>query len=505
MKHWTPIALLTVACATTGGQTAPFGPDEVVERTVLDGPEGVRVEVAQSREAALLRITGVGNELEGMVLPATLTGNLSRRYYETQIDGRTNRTLHRVEQQWTLYAHTGGGIPLTPDPEASAALNAKDLLRTHRRQAEALQALATFDAEGAKTTGLEDLEEEMAQAFEECGIEAEVAIDWTQITQEQLMRYSIGSYCSSPSSALRRACKVPELKARLAEIDRFECGFGDGLALQLNGNTLRYVVEFDTANQSQWARERLDELPLEGQRTIGRARIEAGTQVCKAPEQDLYVVLGPRESEQMGGVSYGTVETLYRQPERPFLPSGWFFEPRFPNPRNNANFRGYDLRVFSHVDVDDDGKCKLTCGTREIDLASVGGEAKRNFLSQAVFEPIPDPRAPYGLARDRRGVYYYVDHGATRETAKDFRLYVGRPGRMKRQRMKDIVSDSEGEIFSSPRGALKLFLGKEKAEWTSRGRTRKLLRVPISDNYPLIYGELGIYLGKKLHTPCDDL
>ncbi len=75
----------------------------------------------------------------------------------------------------------------------------------------------------------------------------------------------------------------------------------------------------------------------------------------------------------------------------------------------------------------------------------------------------------------------------------------------KRQQMKDIVSDSEGEIFSSKRGDLKLYLEKEKAEWVSRGRKRTLLRVPVNENYVLIYNRLGVYLGVELHTPCDDL
>ncbi len=72
--------------------------------------------------------------------------------------------------------------------------------------------------------------------------------------------------------------------------------------------------------------------------------------------------------------------------------------------------------------------------------------------------------------------------------------------------MKDIVSDSEGEIFASRSGRLKLYLGKDGgAEWQSRKRTQKLTRVNVRENLDLIYNRLGVYIGKRHHTPCDDL
>jgi hypothetical protein len=227
--------------------------------------------------------------------------------------------------------------------------------------------------------------------------------------------------------------------------------------------------------------------------------------VCAAPGDEGHVVVGPREDERTRGVAYGQDGVLYRQPERRYLPEGWFFEPRYPNPGHNSSFRGYDLRVFSYIGMEGEDACLLKCGEREIPLEKLEGEEKRAFLAEAEWQPIPNPREPYALARDKRGIYYYVDRGATSDTAKDFRLYVGRQGRLRLQRMKDIVSDSEGEIFASARGRLKLFLGKEEAEWLSRGRRTPLQRVAVSENLPLIYGRLGVYLGERLHTPCDDL
>ena len=112
-------------------------------------------------------------------------------------------------------------------------------------------------------------------------------------------------------------------------------------------------------------------------------------------------------------------------------------------------------------------------------------------------------RLPYALARSRRGVYYYVDI-ADKKGAKDYRVYIGMRGRMKKQRMVDIVVDSEGAIFSTQNGSLRLVIEKTSATWIRRKRAKKRIWVPVSANLPLIYNQLGVYLGKRLGVPYDD-
>lgn len=468
------------------------------------------VNVVQAESQALVELTGVGGDLEGAVLLTELTGSLADRKYETTIDGRSRWLLVRKDQDWKLYAGTGGPLTVSPDDTKSAELNAKGVINRHREQKASgrLDEIATFDVKAAHEAEMAELIEELAPVVDACELsELPVDIDWSGITQEQLMKYSVGSYCSSPELALKIACRYPASKAWVqSEVKRFECAFGEAPALALEQGTLRYVVAFGTPNQSTWVREEMDAFATTDGRTVREVRVHAETVVCADPSNEHVLVLGPSEDEATAGISYGDGKTQYRQPERKFLPEGWFFEPRFENPRNNENFRGYDLRYYSHLDVEDDEPgCKLVCGTRTIELQRFESEDKVELLQSATFEPIPDAREPYALARDKRGTYYYVDRGATPATAKDYRLYVGPPGRAKLQQMKDIVSDSEGEIFASQSGALKLYLGKDKAEWVSRGRKRDLLRVPVGDNYPLIYNRLGVYLGQRLYTPCDDL
>jgi hypothetical protein len=503
------VPLFPLACATTGGPP-PFSTDDVDDRQVLTGPEGVEVRVARADDVALVQVTGVDNELEGAALLAELAGDLADRRYVTTVDGRERWILVRKNDTWTLYAGTGGPLTVTPDAAKTEALDPKTLLKAHRKQTASgrLEELRTFDVEAAHTEGEASTTGEMAAVLEACGLETlPIEIDWGGITEAQLMKYSIGSYCGAPESALKRACRYPASRAWVAErVDRYTCAFGDEPALSLEDGTLRYVVDFEASNHAAWVRDELDGWDTGSGRTVRDVRVQAETFVCADDSGEHVVVLGPNEDDATRGISYGDGTTQYRQPERRFLPEGWFFEPRFSNPKNNDNFRGYDLRWYSHLDVEDDEPgCTLVCGTRAVELQRVEGDAKTALLEGASFEPIPEAREPYALARDKRGVYYYVDRGARPETSKDYRLYVGPPGRARRQQMKDIVSDSEGEIFASRNGALKLYLGKDEAEWVRRGRRRKLLRVPIADNYDLIYDRLGVYLGKKLYTPCDDL
>ena len=216
------------------------------------------------------------------------------------------------------------------------------------------------------------------------------------------------------------------------------------------------------------------------------------------------VLVGPREAAH-GGLATGDGKRFFKVPSPRMLSEGWFFEPRQRDDSRNPNFRGYDMRVFSRVEADAEKKsCTLVCGKQETALQLLQGEEKDALLSAAQYEPSPHGREPYALARDKRGNYYYVDRGATEETAKDFHLYRGKRGRLKRLPMKDVVSDSEGEIFASESGHLRLVVGREGAEWVTKKRKRDLLLLPLKDNWGLIYNELGVYLGKRLGTPCDD-
>jgi hypothetical protein len=188
------------------------------------------------------------------------------------------------------------------------------------------------------------------------------------------------------------------------------------------------------------------------------------------------------------------------------LAGGWFLDPRFYNKTLNDNFRGIDLRLYSAVEFDAEKKtCEVRCGERTRALQIMPQDKAQALLGAATFLPNPRQHEPYALARDDRGTYYFVDHGATPQTEKSFRLFVGPRGDMKKQAMTNVVSDSEGDIFATKTGSLRLILGQKESSWVEGEKPRKLTLLPLEKNLQVVYNDLGVYSGERLGTPCDDL
>src|SRR5262249_5218263 len=65
---------------------------------------------------------------------------------------------------------------------------------------------------------------------------------------------------------------------------------------------------------------------------------------------------------------------------------------------------------------------------------------------------------------------------------------------------------SEGEIFSTKTGSLKLIVDrKHPTVWVQAGKTTRLREVPVGSNLPMIYSDLGVYASERMGTPCDEL
>lgn len=175
------------------------------------------------------------------------------------------------------------------------------------------------------------------------------------------------------------------------------------------------------------------------------------------------------------------------------------FNIRFVDPRHYREFQNNTDIILR------DGQYTVSCGSHTTNLTPVEPAAAKALLDKASFEPSPRKRSAYALARDPNGIYYYVDHGRTPETAKNFRLFIGPKGNLKPQTMTNVVSDSEGDIFATKTGSMRLILDKKETAWTAQGKNTPLRLVPTDENLAMIWNELGVYAGEKLGTPCDDL
>jgi len=217
-------------------------------------------------------------------------------------------------------------------------------------------------------------------------------------------------------------------------------------------------------------------------------------------------------SEPYGEMSfYGDGKTFHQVPVKGGGRNGdesfdaVFWEPRFARDGAQAFFRWKD------------GKYSVECAGKSTELSLVPDEEAKKMLDGGAFLTRLWLRLPERLLRDENGTYYFIDRyrpansWRTMGDRRDFRVFVGKRGRLKQVALKDIVDDSEGMIFSTKTGTLRLIAGKDgekdSMKWVQGKKELNLINVPLDDlrNVQLVYTGLGPYDGKRLGTPCDDM
>jgi hypothetical protein len=173
------------------------------------------------------------------------------------------------------------------------------------------------------------------------------------------------------------------------------------------------------------------------------------------------------------------------------------FDRVFWEPRVNARYKAsFGLR---------DKKYTLLCDDRKTEFKPLEPAESKAILDGAKFMKPRWKHHAYALARDNTGRYFFVDQAREPEGNKNFRLWAGPKGGLKPQKMINVVSDSEGDIFATKLGELRLVLNKQESLWVEHKVEKKLIILPVEDNAILIYTDLGVYAGENLGTPCDDL
>ena len=147
---------------------------------------------------------------------------------------------------------------------------------------------------------------------------------------------------------------------------------------------------------------------------------------------------------------------------------------------------------------------QVKCGTRLTAFQRLASDEEKALVGKVVFKRQRYQYQPYILARDDKGTYYYVDKGRFSDNSGEYRVFAGPRGAMKEQKLTNIVHDSGGDIFSTANGQLRLIVGTS-AEWVNGKAKTALVEVPISQNVPMIFNDLGVYKNMRLGQPCDDL
>ncbi|HNN96262.1 MAG TPA: hypothetical protein PKI03_28500 [Pseudomonadota bacterium] len=505
-----------------------------VESTrVLRSPRGETVTLIQLKPVAdgnaIIQVTGTKSPFDGLALPYKRSSNGNSDYYTTQWRGRSFSFVqvhHGGRERWELYlpGDVRTAHPVSGDEAASKAANAAAILAQHEKQKAdgTLARFSNFSRKDEQAEQDKSLADAVAEADKVCGSKLRATIAWASVSDEVMKTYSVSSFCSTPVNVLAELCKKTPAAAGMLrdKVKELSCSWGGPHKLTLTGSKLEAAVDPEKSNHDDFATKALEALevapalaktagdaaPWGDGRTLGQRITLAQAGVC-TDGKGHYVMHMPS-----GGSSpllyYGDGKRMTRVPIVDLLGGMTFFDPRFVNPTANPNFRGADIRVHSSVIVDaGKGTCAVHCGPSHTDLKVMTGAEATSLLTAASFAPIPNLHVPHALARDERGNYYYVDKGSTQATATSFRLFVGPKGNMKLQKMTNVVSDSQGEIFSTKTGDLRFIVGPggTQSTWVKGAARTSLLAVPVADNLHMIWTELGVYAGEKRQNPCDDL
>jgi hypothetical protein len=485
---------------------------------VFTDEAGVEVAIVDAHsdtgEITLIRVTGTESSLDGKVLAHRREiheGGPLR--FVTQLRGDDYVTVWAED-----YPRASGfrlelpesktAIHLTRSPSLSSTLELEAVVEQHRKQeAEGLLArLRQFDRPAETAAMKRKVADRAARYLEACELELPLEVAWDTFSNEELRDWRLDDRCTTALWAMKRLCEHQVAReAFRSGTGGLACIRGDEMAIELAGRTLTWTASADPMNASQFARDYLlDQAVWPGEGTLAQRITIERTAVC-SDGKGHFVGVRPRHTtgEEL---FFGTAKELRRVRESPWGISGhWFFEPREFNPNNNPSFRGTDLRYFSHLNIDRDaGTCAVVCGERRVPMKLLAHEVVRDMLDKIeIGDPLPI-RRPYALARDRRGTYYFVDTGEEAHS-QTFRLLAGPKGALVEIEMVNIASDSHGDVFSTESGSLRLVLEKNESFWVKKGKTEKLLNVPLQENWGVIYNDLGVYKGQPLGTPCDEL
>lgn len=508
------VLTLIVACAHTSAATrlmpGPTGGE------VFTGPDGIEIRVLPVQPLAegkrLIQVLNSGEDFDGKVL---LCERESRSATEdawgTKIHGRDRYVLTKEGSSYRAYLGRPNPVSLERDEAKSRELEPGKLIDLHGQQTDdgTLGALQKFDRAAGIMAETKKLASSIDDFQRACGGSAVGKVDWDSATDEMLLdREYVSGRCEELFDAAKSLCGSEEGKATIAKrtrelICRMEAG--ESRAVDLEEKPVGKVVftirkiHLVGSIEEAFRKAFVETSPNGRQLSLGDRIDMERTAVCSDSKNHVVAIAPLNDS-----IAYGDGKKLTRfpWPGYPVPPHyGYFLDPRHDNPK--ASPRG--LRPYSSATFDAGKKqCEIRCGIRTVRLDAMAPQQAKEVLLAATYTDPPKHRVPHALARDTKGIYYMVDKSEA-AGARDFNLYVGPKGNLKLQKMTNVVADSEGEVFSTKTGSLRFVIGKNEASWIRGKASTNLLRVPVAEDLPMIYEELGPYVGLKLGTPCDDL
>lgn len=240
---------------------------------VYKGGEGLVVKVVSlksEKKQALVEISGIDTELDGIVLltEEVIQGKGSALQY--RLHGE-DRFIIRSDETWYGWKSMEVYLPETPtksvgvyyDEKESKKVKGEALLRRYEKTKKdgTLAKLEKFNRADREKQQNKYYAEEAAHTEKACGIKLPAAIDWKTVTDDMMKDISIYGYCQAPLDALRWICdKGPEKKAAVQKkVKKVGCRFGTAMKITVSGDGLvAWTTYKDAANASDFAQANLE-------------------------------------------------------------------------------------------------------------------------------------------------------------------------------------------------------------------------------------------------------
>ncbi|NVK72320.1 MAG: hypothetical protein HWE24_02475 [Oceanospirillaceae bacterium] len=229
--------------------------------TELTSGEGVNVVIAPTVDntQALVKVTGVNNEIDGVVFLAKVNKQGDDQRLKYTYDG-SKRTLIYIANNYgccsyTLYLPDGkDGIYLGKKDEVkSDTVQAISALYDQQLQQGVQKKLAMFNRKKHLAYQKNKIQQADDNVAKQCDTEIPTKVDWNKISDSDLGSYAIAAYCAQVSSKIADQCAAkPDFKETAKEFKEIRCDFTDKLKLRLNDHVLNFKTAPKAPNQGQF-------------------------------------------------------------------------------------------------------------------------------------------------------------------------------------------------------------------------------------------------------------
>jgi hypothetical protein len=229
---------------------------------VFDAGQGVSLALAPSADGrqALVQVRGINHPLDEVVFLTDIRelGN-EQRDYAIRLDGRDYNLLNKRRawsgESFLLNLPNTQGFELSYSEDKTEALKLTELLALYEKQEkDGVQArLAAFDRKQRLADYSARLQEMDSEATKACGTPLTTKVDWSAISDEQLIGLSVPSFCGEVVNQMAYLCdKDDRYKAEAKTFKGVACSFGEAMKLREKDGQLQFTTHPDEANQGDF-------------------------------------------------------------------------------------------------------------------------------------------------------------------------------------------------------------------------------------------------------------